>query len=208
MKTKNRLPGLPAVSSPSEELILVDSNDCVLGHASKLRAHAGDGMLHRAFSVFLFDSRQRLLLHRRSALKPLWPGYWTNSCCSHPRRGEQLTASVNRRLWEELGCEAARLQRLCAFEYHARYADIGSEHELCHVFVALLNERSSVAAHPQEISEMTWVDCDEVDAMMREQRPDLTPWFRKEWALLRGPRKLAFDRFLNAIPDTGAVVSP
>lgn len=193
--------GSAAVSFPTEELILVDSEDRELGRASKRKVHAGGGLLHRAFSVFLFDERSRLLLHRRSASKPLWPGYWTNSCCSHPRYGEVLRDSVLRRVREELGCTVGPVTHVCAFEYHARYRDIGSEHELCHIFLARPEAGASVVAHPLEISELAWVDVDDVDAMMREERSDLTPWFRQEWQLLRGQQRRHFERFIAPSAD-------
>ena len=79
---------LGAVSFDTEDLILVDSADRVVGTAPKKAVHQPGGQLHRAFSIFIFAGGDQVLLHRRSAGKPLWPGYWTNSCCSHPRNGE------------------------------------------------------------------------------------------------------------------------
>jgi len=191
-------PGTEAVSFPGEELILVDADDRVIGHTSKLAAHRGRGQLHRAFSVFLFDEKQRLLIHRRSVHKPLWHGFWTNSCCSHPRRGEAIDHSVRRRLREELSCEVSRLERVCAFEYHAAFGEAGSEHELCHVYLGELAPGARVQGHELEIAELEWVSPAQVDAMMRQARDDLTPWFRKEWSLLRGPYAAQFETFLAA----------
>ncbi|HVS02847.1 MAG TPA: isopentenyl-diphosphate delta-isomerase, partial [Thermoanaerobaculia bacterium] len=94
------------VSFANEELILVDEDDREVGHLSKAEAHAGEGVLHRAFSVLLFDRRGNLLLQRRAGGKQLWPGYWSNSCCSHPRRGESMEVATRRRLAEELGVDA------------------------------------------------------------------------------------------------------
>lgn len=200
--------GAAAVSFPGEELILVDSDDQVVGHASKQAVHRGRGLRHRAFSVFLFDDRQRLLIHRRSMHKPLWHGFWTNSCCSHPRRGEVLENSVRRRLREELTCEVARLERVCAFEYHAAFGDAGSEHELCHIYLAQLAPGAQVLGHELEIAELDWVSPDAVDAMMAtKERRDLTPWFREEWALLRGAYADRFGAFL-ATPVAEPVAEP
>lgn len=190
--------GASAVSFPGEELILVDADDREIGYSSKLAAHRGPGQRHRAFSVFLFDDQQRLLIHRRSVHKPLWHGFWTNSCCSHPRRGEALEDSVHRRLREELSCEVNRLERVCAFEYHASFGNAGSEHELCHVYLAGLASGARVQGHELEIAELEWVAIERVDSMMREARSDLTPWFREEWALLRGPHAVQFESFLAA----------
>ena len=94
------------VSSESEELILVDTQDNETGHRSKSECHDGDGILHRAFSLFLFNGHRELLLQRRSESKRLWPGYWSNSCCSHPRRGESIHTATRRRLSDELNVTA------------------------------------------------------------------------------------------------------
>ena len=91
------------VSFDSERLILVDAADREIGHASKADAHVGKGILHRAFSLFVFNSAGELLLQQRAPGKPLWPGYWANSCCSHPRGGEDMETATQRRLSEELG---------------------------------------------------------------------------------------------------------
>ena len=164
------------VSFSNEQLLLVDSNDRVLGYGSKARLHAGEGLLHRAFSVFLFDQQRRLLVHRRSAAKPLWPGYWTNSCCSHPRRGEALETAVFRRIHEELGVEVTVIEASHRFEYRARYESVGSEHELCHVFLAQLPIGASPVVHPEEISDWCWLHTTEVDHWMVSYPEQLTPW--------------------------------
>ena len=78
------------VSSEAEELILVDEHDREQGYLSKAACHDGSGILHRAFSAFLFNAAGKVLLQQRAGLKRLWPGYWSNSCCSHPRRGESM----------------------------------------------------------------------------------------------------------------------
>ena len=98
------------VSFDSERLILVDSLDNEIGTMSKIDCHQGEGRLHRAFSVFLFNAKGELLIQQRSALKKLWPLFWSNSCCSHPREGENITEAVNRRLLDELGIEAVDLE--------------------------------------------------------------------------------------------------
>jgi isopentenyl-diphosphate delta-isomerase len=186
------------VSFHDEQLVLVDSADQPVGYCSKDEAHRGAGQLHRAFSVFLFDGKQRLMIHRRSAQKPLWPGYWTNSCCSHPRRGETLVDAVHRRVREELGV-AADLQSIYSFEYHASFADQGSEHELCHVYLARLRGDDQVVVHEDEISEWRWVSLDEVDAMQQENKRELTPWFQMEWRALRTRYSAELHRFVATL---------
>ncbi|MEJ2535320.1 MAG: isopentenyl-diphosphate delta-isomerase [Gammaproteobacteria bacterium] len=90
------------VSSDTEELILVDDQDREVGFETKAGCHDGGGLLHRAFSLFVFNPEGQLLLQRRAADKRLWPLYWSNSVCSHPRRGESMTEAVQRRLRQEL----------------------------------------------------------------------------------------------------------
>jgi isopentenyl-diphosphate delta-isomerase len=188
--------GAPApVSFASEELILVDSDDREIGHCSKLETHQGQGKLHRAFSAFLFDDRGRVLLHQRSGSKPLWPGYWTNSCCSHPRRGEALDAAVHRRLREELGVVAEALP-VYKFEYHASFHDRGSEHELCHIYLARAQGSSAISAHEDEVQDWAWLEVSQVDSWVAERRDTLTPWFLMEWRELRETYRDTLDAFI------------
>src|SRR5579872_2001083 len=90
-------------AADSEALILVDEADREVGHLSKAKCHDGQGVLHRAFSLLIFNDAGELLLQQRSAAKRLWPLYWSNSCCSHPRRAESMDSAIHRRLYEELG---------------------------------------------------------------------------------------------------------
>src|SRR5690625_5968564 len=94
---------------------------------SKADCHDGDGVLHRAFSVFLFDADGRLLIQQRVAEKRLWPLYWANSCCSHPRAGEETEEAVPRRLDEELGV-SADVEYVYKFQYQARFGPRSEEH--------------------------------------------------------------------------------
>ena len=157
------------VSFDEERLILVDPEDNVLGHDSKLNAHRGEGILHRAFSIFLFDGPGRVLLHQRSHTKPLWPAYWTNSCCSHPRRGETYQQATTRRLGEELGVNAV-LSPLYRFRYHEHYQDLGSEHELCSVFVGNLAADQVISVNDDEIMAWDWFTVTEVDERIAKTR--------------------------------------
>ena len=95
------------VSDDAELLILVDSQDQALGHLDKAACHDGSGILHRAFSLFIFNSQGQLLLQQRAANKRLWGGYWSNSCCSHPRKAETMQQAVSRRCEQELGSSTA-----------------------------------------------------------------------------------------------------
>jgi len=171
------------VSSESEELILVDENDRIVGTMSKADCHDGDGVLHRAFSVFLFDADGRLLIQQRVAEKRLWPLYWANSCCSHPRAGEETEEAVPRRLDEELGV-SADVEYVYKFQYQARFGPQGSENELCRVYIGRV-DKDRLKINPLEIADWKFLAPDEVDALVADEEADVTPWFRMEWRELR-----------------------
>ena len=172
------------VSFDDEPLILVDEHDNEIGYRSKGACHAGHGTLHRAFSIFLFDNRGRVLLQQRSASKPLWPLYWSNSCCSHPRRGENMEQALHRRLREELGLDAA-LEFAYKFIYQADFDDVGAEHELCHVYIGAA--RGEVSVHPEEIADWRWVPIEVVTRQLSDFPERYTPWFKLEWEdLMKG----------------------
>ncbi len=169
------------VSSDSEELILVDSNDQETGSLSKALCHDGDGVLHRAFSVFLFNDAGELLLQQRAAGKRLWPGYWSNTCCSHPRKGETMQFATERRLEQELNINAD-VEFIYKFTYQANFRDLGSEHELCWVYLG----RSAEQPRPNstEISAIRYVDPESLAYELRDHGEHFTPWFRMEWERL------------------------
>ena len=170
------------VSCESEELILVDEQDREVGYSTKAGCHDRDGLLHRAFSVFVFNREGEVLLQQRAAEKRLWPLYWSNSCCSHPRRGEALEEAVRRRLAQELriGCS---LEYLYKFQYHARYGAEGSEHELCSVFAGYSDD--VVRANGTEVNACRYIAPEALDREL-EAFPDLfTPWFKLEWPRVR-----------------------
>ncbi len=163
----------------AEALILVDETDREVGFMSKERCHDGRGVLHRAFSLLIFNDEGELLLQRRSASKRLWPHYWSNSCCSHPRRAETMEAAIHRRLHQELGLNCP-LHFLFKFRYQAQFDSAGAEHELCSVFIGRSNGR--VRIDHNEISDWRWVSPERLAQEMRgagAQR--FTPWFTMEW---------------------------
>ncbi len=171
------------VSFDSEALILVDSEDREIGSRNKGDCHDGEGILHRAFSLFVFNPAGELLLQQRGEDKRLWPGYWANSCCSHPRLGETMAEATQRRLQEELGM-ACEFQFIYKFQYHARYKDLGSERELCHVFVGQTD--APVRANPTELADWRFVSPDALDNELARHPERFTPWLQMEWRRLRG----------------------
>jgi len=169
--------------SPGDEfLILVDSEDNILGQETRTRCHLGDGLLHRGFSVYVFDDSRRLLLQKRSARKQLWPGYWSNSCCSHPRPEESSEEAAHRRMGEELGLSIP-LRYLFQFQYQEKFADVGSENEICSVFTG--RHQGSITSDREEIEDWMFVDIEELDVRLRRDPEIYSPWFRLGWGLIR-----------------------
>lgn len=170
------------VSSEDESLILVDADDRQTGRLNKAECHNGDGILHRAFSIFLFDDQGNLLLQKRARGKRLWPGYWSNSCCSHPRDGETLDVAVERRLEDELHT-GSDLQFVYKFIYQANFGDIGAENELCHVFLGRVTGEPS--ANDTEIESMRYLSVAELEREFEASPDAFTPWFKMEWQHLK-----------------------
>lgn len=167
----------------SDEVILVDRNDAVVGRADKLLAHRPPGLLHRAFSVFVHDGAGRVLLQQRAATKYHFAGLWSNACCSHPRVGEPVLAAAHRRLREELGLVARDATVLGRFEYHAIDRASGLvEWEIDHV--VLTAAEGTPMPDPAEVAAFEWVAVD--DLLMQLQTGDraMTPWFAPAFDLV------------------------
>ena len=170
------------VSSSSEQLILVDEQDRELGFKAKADCHTGRGVLHRAFSIFVFNSENELLLQQRAAAKMLWPGFWSNTCCSHPRRGETMATAVTRRLEQELGFTCP-LEYLYKFKYHAQFGAVGAEHELCSVYFGRYD--GPVDVNVNEIAAWRFVGVDALEQELSMAPETFTPWFKMEWVHIR-----------------------
>jgi isopentenyl-diphosphate delta-isomerase len=170
------------VSNASEQLILVDDHDREIGFKAKTDCHLGKGVLHRAFSIFVFNSNNELLLQQRSPAKMLWPGFWSNTCCSHPRRGEQMATAVTRRLTQELGFTCP-LEYLYKFKYHAQFGAVGAEHELCSVYFGRYD--GSVDVNVNEIAAWRFVGVEALEAELTAAPETFTPWFKMEWMHIR-----------------------
>jgi len=167
------------VAADSEPLILVDETDREVGHLSKARCHQGRGVLHRAFSLLIFNDAGEWLLQQRAPSKRLWPLYWSNSCCSHPRRAETLEAAIHRRLYEELGLRCP-LHFLFKFQYQAQFDAAAAEHELCSVFIG--RSTGPVSINQNEIVAWRWSAPEALRAEMTGPGAEtFTPWFVLEW---------------------------
>ncbi len=156
----------------------MDSDDHEIGFLAKADAHRGRGTLHRAFSLFVFNPAGELLLQQRAEGKRLWPGCWSNTCCSHPRRGEKMDNAVRRRLQEELGI-SAELEFLFKFRYRAQYDDQGAEHELCWVYAGQCAERPRANVH--EIAAWRYVSPQALQTEIARAPETFTPWLKLAW---------------------------
>jgi len=170
------------VSNTNESLILVDELDREIGSCSKSECHEGSGKLHRAFSIFISNKHGEMLLQRRSGKKPLWPGYWSNACCSHPRRGEEMADAIYRRINQELGFECP-LTYLYKFKYQAQYNEVGSENEYCWVYHGIYD--GEVKVNRNEIADWRFVDLKEFEADLKTSPEIYTPWLKMEWLEIR-----------------------
>lgn len=184
-EAKNRI-----VSFDDEMLILVDPADRVVGYKDKVSCHLGDGLLHRAFSIFIFNSRKELLIQQRHQDKMLWPKIWANSCCSHPRKGEDLESSTRRRLREELGL-SAEMRHLFTFEYQARYGDVGSEHEMCSVLIGHSDQEPD--PNPTEIAAWRYIGIEALSEEIEAHPALYSPWLKLEWARLMADHRKDID---------------
>ena len=167
------------VSSDLDELILVNSDDIQIGKREKKVCHLKQGELHRAFSIFIFNTQGEVLLQQRSEQKFLWPMYWSNACCSHPRVGENSEDAARRRLEQELGI-STELTYLYKFEYHAEYNSIGSEHELCWVWVGVA-EAKNISPNSNEIANLKFLSKKDLDQELLHNPKIYTPWMKMEW---------------------------
>lgn len=163
----------------ADALILVDAEDRRLGELSKSLCHDGQGVLHRAFSILIFNVCGDLLIQQRAASKRLWPLFWSNSCCSHPRSGETTENAAHRRLQEELGVDC-NLKFLFKFQYQAQFDALGAENELCSVFIGRCDE--AIRIDDEEISAWRWISPDQLRAELDAHgSARFTPWFITEW---------------------------
>ncbi len=182
------------VSFDDELLICVDEDDNVVGYKSKVDCHAGDAILHRAFSIFIFNEAGELLVQQRSEEKPLWPLFWSNSCCSHPRKGETVEEAAYRRLQEELDLETD-LKYLYKFQYYVPYNEEGSEREICSVFLGTTSEDPTV--NTREVADWKWMPPAEVDREMKQHPDKYSPWFKMEWQRIRTDYKAELEAVLG-----------
>ncbi len=157
-----------------EYVVLVNPEDEVLGLMEKQQAHV-NGLLHRAFSIFLFNSKGEMLLQKRAAEKYHSPNQWTNAVCSHPRNGETYLEGAQRRLKEELGIET-KLSENFSFIYKADVGEGLWEHELDHVFVGTYEGDFNL--NKDEVDDVRYISMEELDKEISENPEHFTEWFK------------------------------
>ena len=157
-----------------EHVILVDEQDNPIGLMEKIEAHE-KALLHRAFSVFVFNEKNELMLQQRAAEKYHSPLLWTNTCCSHQREGESNIEAGKRRLQEEMGfsCE---LEELFSFIYKAPFDNGLTEHELDHVMIGRFNDEPII--NPEEVASYKWMSLEEVKNDIENHPEKYTAWFK------------------------------
>lgn len=158
----------------SEKVILVNEQDEELGKMEKLQAHKA-GVLHRAFSVFVFNEKGETLLQQRAASKYHSPNLWTNTCCSHPREGETYKQGAIRRLQEEMGFSCP-LEQQFSFIYKADVGEGLIEHELDHVFIGKFVGEPS--PNPQEVATYKWISMPKLQQEIETNPQEYTAWFK------------------------------
>ena len=167
-----------------EKVILVDKLDNPIGEMEKQEAHV-KGLLHRAFSIFIFNDKEEILLHQRAHHKYHSGGLWTNTCCSHPRPGEHTHDAANRRLVEEMGM-VCTLKEQFSFIYKAKLDNDLFEHELDHVLLGYYKGHPKI--NKLEVADWKWMDIKKISESMKINPQDYTVWF-----------KIVFDQFIKKI---------
>lgn len=163
------------------KVILVNTNDEPVGSMEKMEAHR-KGLLHRAFSVFIFNSMGDLLLQQRADDKYHSGGLWTNACCSHPSPGESTRSAAVRRLREEMGF-AVPLEEVFSFIYRANFSNGLTEHEFDHVFVGTYD--GVVEPDAKEVKSFAFRSPEETDRMIEDNPSMFTTWFVIAWVELK-----------------------
>jgi len=166
----------------TEKVILVDQSDNQIGLIEKIEAHQ-KGLLHRAFSIFVLNDKNELLLQQRAAQKYHSPLLWTNTCCSHQRVGETTIQAGNRRLQEEMGFTTP-LKELFSFIYKAPFDNGLTEHELDHVMIGYYNQNPII--NTDEVENWKWISIENVREKIAQNPEEYTIWF-----------KIIFDEFYH-----------
>lgn len=168
------------MAEPADNVVLLDDIGAVIGQAPRSAVHTSTTPRHLAFSLYLFDDAGDLLITRRALGKRTWPGVWSNTCCGHPRPGEDLTSAIQRRLHDELGISTGELTCVLPdFAYRATDVSGIVENEICPVFEGRLpHPYAGISANPDEVMDWRWVRWHDLSRAVR-----LTPFAFSPWAV-------------------------
>ena len=176
------------MKTANTDVILVNEKDEPTGTMEKMEVHQ-KALLHRAFSIFIFNDRGEMLLHKRAADKYHSAGLWTNACCSHPQPGEQIMEAAKKRLQEEMGITTT-LKKVFDFIYKASFDNGLTEHEFDHVFIGVYN--GIISPNTAEVSDYCFKRMEAVNDAIQSRPQHFTEWF-----------KIAFpkvEEYLAALP--------
>jgi len=168
-----------------DQILIVNENDEIIDLDTKENCHNGDGILHRAITIFVFNDENEILLTKRSEKKKLWPNFWDTSCSTHPRQNETYQRAGERRLKEELGF-SCKLEIISKFQYQAHFINVGSENEVCTLLVG--NYTGKISSDSNEVSEYKWVYIEQLKKEVNNA--DISPWL-----------KIAFEKYLKFISN-------
>ncbi|MEM1244670.1 MAG: isopentenyl-diphosphate Delta-isomerase [Pseudomonadota bacterium] len=169
--------------SINPQVILVDQDDNPIGTMEKYQAHR-EGQLHRAFSVFLINRQQQILLQQRSPKKYHSPLLWSNTCCSHPLPEEDIITAAKRRLFEELGIEVTQLEIIDRFHYKKSFDNGMTENEMDYVVVGTIAD-AQFNLNPDEVAALRWLALDEIEVQLKQDVDNFTYWFPQALQILK-----------------------
>lgn len=156
-----------------EKILLVDEHDDPIGYEEKMKTHL-EGHLHRAFSIFIFNDKNEMLIQRRALDKYHCGGLWTNTCCSHQRENEILLDAIHRRLKEEMGFDTT-LFEIFTFHYNVSFENGLIENEIDHVFIG--NYKGKIKINPKEACDYKWIKIEQLKDWIKQTPENFTPWF-------------------------------
>jgi isopentenyl-diphosphate delta-isomerase len=162
------------------KLIVVNKNDREIGLGDKIECHQQPGILHRAFTILIFNNKNQLLLQKRSKEKFLWPLTWEASCSGHPKKGESYIGAGEKRLKQELNF-SCKLKLAGKFSYYSKYKNIGSEREVCAFLVGRYNGK--VRPNKKEAADYRWIDPKELKRDLNKNSKKYAPWLNPAFKL-------------------------
>ncbi|MEK7657653.1 MAG: isopentenyl-diphosphate delta-isomerase [Patescibacteria group bacterium] len=164
-----------------EQILIVNKSDEVVGLDTKENCHSGNGILHRAITIFIFNDKNEILLTKRSALKKLWPNFWDTSCSTHIHRDETNEQAGEKRLNEEIGF-SCKLKFVLKFQHQANFNNIGSENEICVLLTG--DYTGEIKPNVDEVSNYKWIAIEQLKSEINNT--DISPWL-----------KIAFEKYLE-----------